>query len=82
MTDHWVVYCFTRLQDGQEEYTKMFSKLDEALAYINKHADGYGCQNKFHLFELGKRIPIEEYKVKEPVQVEVKEVTKYKIRGT
>lgn len=54
----YVVYHFTRYQDGHEEGCTAFEKLDDALAYMTKAEDGM-AMHRFELFELGRRVPVE-----------------------
>lgn len=69
----YVVYCYTSVQDGHEEWADIVKGLPAAMALINKHANPWGAQNDLHLFELGKEIPLQADKVqKETVKVEEK----------
>ena len=60
-----VAYCFTRYQDGSEESAKVCRTTEEALKWFNMMSRGQD-QTEFHLFELGKEIPIEQEATEEP----------------
>ncbi len=62
----YVVYYVTFLQDGHEEGSKVFAKLDEALKYIDWLGNTGGDRTEFRLFELGKEIPLNVETVEEP----------------
>ena len=74
----YVVHICERLRDGFEEFAKLFSSKESAIAWINK---GRFAQDnhEFRLFELGKEIPIEQeaVKIRQPIKVE----KRYKLKG-
>ncbi len=77
---NYVVYCCERMRDGQEEWAKVITGLDNALAYMNKIKDGFcGSNTTIELYELGKQIKVEETVVKEAVVTE-KEKTQFKVK--
>lgn len=61
----YAVYVCEHLRDGIEEGAKCFSKLEDALAFVN--ADRFARNNHaFRIFELGKEIKLEADDVVEP----------------
>lgn len=65
----YVVYSFTRYQDGHEEGTVAFEKLESALEYISRCQTDRSVMHRFEMFELGRRVPIEfKTEVTETVQ--------------
>jgi hypothetical protein len=74
---HWVVYGCEHLRDGIEEWAKVVSSVEEALAYIN--SGRFQHNYTFKIFELGKEVPIKQRTVKEEQKVVVKEHTVYEV---
>lgn len=57
----YVAYCNECLRDGNEECARLFDTKEQALAWIEKLANGFNGENcDFALFELGKQIPLEQ----------------------
>ena len=57
----YVAYACEHLRDGEEESAMIFSKKEDAAAWIEKIANGYaGNNHSFRLFEIGKELPILE----------------------
>lgn len=74
----YVVYGCEHLRDGEEEFARIVSSIDEAMEIINK--DRFARDNHtFKLFELGKEIPLEA-KVKKTVKKETTEKTIYSVK--
>lgn len=57
----YVAYCKEHLRDGIEECAKIFDRKEDAVAWIEKLANGHAGGNcEFALFELGDRIDLVE----------------------
>ncbi len=60
-TTGYVAYCKEHLRDGVEECARVFDHKEDALAWIEKLANGFAGDNcKFALFTLGERIELAE----------------------
>lgn len=57
----YVAYRKEFLRDGFEEYAKLFNRKEDALVCIENWANGFaGVNCEFALFELGKKIELNE----------------------
>lgn len=73
----YMVYCFERLRDGTEEFSKAFDNQDgnglqRALDYMAMMGSGFGHETmELKLFELGRQLPVkrEEDEVVETTRV-------------
>lgn len=74
----YVLYVYTQLQDGHEEFTKVFAGTDDVLKYLNNRGNWPGDSSEYRLFELGKEIPLESYEEREPQPDKV--VVKYRLK--
>ena len=75
----YVVYGVEHLRDGIEEWGRVFTKIEDALAYLNKDFFAKGNMT-FRLFELGKEVHIttEKTEVPQPSKVTERFVLKEK----
>ncbi len=77
-----VVVCkHTRYQDGHENHAKVFGSAEEALVYINEHANPWGARNEFLMYELGKMVPLRWETVDKVETKVVEKQLRYSLKG-
>lgn len=75
----FVVNCETVMQDSRENFAKVFDTIEEALKWVNDHADPWGAMNYFRLYKIGAEITIQSERVEVSKVVEREEKTVYSI---
>ena len=76
-----VLFGIAHVQDGREEFAKLYGTVEEALKEIEDAEERkYGCQYEWHLYEVGREIPLdfvpetaEEIVKKTKLKVKIKE---------
>lgn len=78
----YVVYYCEHMRDGQEDGAAIVRDVAEALAVIDKIANGFaGSNHSFKLFKLGEEIPLDSKEVEEPKVVQQVKRTKFFVKG-